>query len=41
MSGLEKKLKKYHRRMELIRTLVPVCVLILQIVVLVKLFNLI
>jgi hypothetical protein len=34
----EKKLDEYNHTMEFIRTLVPIAVLILQIVILVKLF---
>lgn len=36
---LEKKIQKYHFRLELIRTMVPVCVLCMQVVIFLKLFN--
>ena len=34
---LERKLDEYNHTMELIRTILPICILIIQVVILVKL----
>lgn len=39
--SVEQFIKRYHFRLELIRTIVPCCVLILQILIFIKLFDLI
>lgn len=38
---VERFIKKYHYRLELIRTVVPCCVLLLQILIFIKLFHII
>jgi len=36
----EEKIGKYHHRLELVRTCVPVCVLVIQLVIAARIFHL-
>jgi hypothetical protein len=40
LSKIEKAIKRHHYKLELIRTVVPCCVLVLQIIMICKLFHL-